>query len=214
MIPESSSLSSFEGTLERMLGGDARYQRIAAWELKWMGVLAVGLVAYLLWATTSRRSRRPKPNEPRAAAVVPRRVPMLWLGALPCFLGLLVVDAWAYCDRLVAPLDSVVINALAREGGWEFTYPNGRISNRTLVVPRDRPVRLVLTSLRGIRRMSMVEPRVSATALAGRFTTTWFKPERLGEYPIVSADGPEMKSDNSVHVMQAQEFDAWMSAPR
>ncbi len=65
--------------------------------------------------------------------------------------------------------------------GWTFVYPNGYEST-TLRVPRNRVVRLDVTSRDVFHNFGIPAFRVKADAIPGQTTSAWFTHEETGTY--------------------------------
>jgi len=95
--------------------------------------------------------------------------------------------------------------------GWTFIYPNGHEAT-TLRVPKDRRIRLNITSRDVFHNFGIPEFRVKADAIPGESTRTWFEAEQTGEYEAIcyelcGSGHSYMRAD--VVVMERSEFQDW-----
>ena len=143
-----------------------------------------------------------------------------WLLAPPILIGLYALDSQALIEKSVAPVDAMTIRAAIRHGEWKFLYPNDKQVSSRLVVPRNRPIRLLLSSSDEIRELCIRQYGIRTQVLAGRYTTVWFTPTESGEQPIdcsssFSAHRGKVSLGQSARlsVLESTEFDAWVNDP-
>ena len=95
--------------------------------------------------------------------------------------------------------------------GWTFIYPNG-YENSTLRVPRNRVVRLDVTSRDVFHNFGIPAFRAKTDAIPGQYTYTWFIANETGTYQaqcyeLCGAGHSYMVSD--VEVMSQREYQQW-----
>ncbi len=101
-----------------------------------------------------------------------------------------VIFLWgfgAYFDMRQPPANAYEIRVLARKWTWEFVYANGH-RDPDLHLPVNRPVRLIMSSQDVIHSLFIPAFRVKMDVLPDRYTTTWFQPNRVGEYTLLCAE--------------------------
>lgn len=131
--------------------------------------------------------------------------------------GILVVVIFyygfvGYLDLRTAPSDAYEVRVSAQKWSWVFTYPNGYVSDK-LHVPADRPVRLTMTSQDVIHSLFVPAFRIKMDVVPGRYTVTWFRARRPGEYDLYCAEycGTQHSAMLSkVVVHEAGTFDEWL----
>lgn len=105
-------------------------------------------------------------------------IPALFL--IPMFL----VGFRGYLDMTEPPSNAYNIDVLAKQWGWEFTYPNGAKSYQELHLPGNTPVRFTLRSADVIHSFYIPSFRIKKDCVPGRYNQTWVKPtipEDLGD---------------------------------
>ncbi len=115
------------------------------------------------------------------------------------------------------PQGSMDVYVQAKKWMWKFAYPGGPNAIDTLRVPLGRPVRLLITSRDVIHSFYVPALRVKQDALPGRYTQTWFTAEQTGRFEIFCAEYCGVGHSSmlgEVVVMQAAEFDDWISQQR
>lgn len=107
--------------------------------------------------------------------------------------------------------DALEIDVVGQQFSWIFVYPNGHEST-TLRVPKDRPVRLNVTSEDVMHNIGIPAFNAKTDAIPGQTTTTWFVPDRTGTfeascYELCGSGHSVMTSD--VIVMDRDEYREW-----
>ena len=109
----------------------------------------------------------------------------------------------AYADASVAPNGSYEIKVTGQMYNWTFEYPDGTVTTE-LGIPKDRPVRLVMSSSDVIHSFFIPEFRAKQDVVPGLYTTLWFQATREGSSAVECAeycgDG-HSRMLTSVHVM-------------
>ena len=149
-------------------------------------VLFVGITATVL-VFVWRYRRRPGVR----AAPTGHNLPLEIAWTLtPVFLLALVFHwgARGYVDLTVAPADALEIRVRARKWAWDFEYPNGDHETNHLVVPVNRPIRLVLSSDDVIHSLFVPAFRIKRDAVPGMYSTMWFQATQLGTVQVYCAE--------------------------
>jgi cytochrome c oxidase subunit 2 len=100
-----------------------------------------------------------------------------------------------YADKLCAPADSEEIFVAGQQWKWTFTYRNGaqpisdadhpiyltqtRVAVPEFVVPKGRPVKLIMGSRDVIHALYIPDFRTKMDVIPNRYTSMWFLPEKL-----------------------------------
>ncbi len=85
-----------------------------------------------------------------------------------------------YVRMTVPPADALDIRVRARKWAWDFEYPNGGHTADRLVVPVNRPVRLVMSSEDVLHAMFIPAFRAKRDAVPGMYSTLWFQATTTG----------------------------------
>ena len=117
-----------------------------------------------------------------------------------------------FLNMSVVPPNAYEIQVRSWMWGWGFVYPNG-LETPELHIPKDRPIRVVLTSEDVIHSLYIPAFRVQKNAVPGRFNRFWFQATKVDEYPIYCAqycgtNHAEMLSKVIVH--EPQDFAKWL----
>lgn len=79
-----------------------------------------------------------------------------------------------YLTLATPPANSYQIDVIAKQWSWTFKYPNGAISD-DLVVPVDRPVKLVMRSDDVLHSLYIPDFRVKKDVVPARYNVLWFQ---------------------------------------
>lgn len=129
-----------------------------------------------------------------------------------CF-ALFFVGLWGYLSAAVAPKDAFEIQVTAQKWAWSFAYPNGTTSPGKLIVPKGKPVKLVMSSTDVIHSFFVPEFRIKQDVLPGLYTTIWFEPTEAKETAILCTEycgTGHSEMLGTVQVLEQTEFDKWL----
>ena len=79
-------------------------------------------------------------------------------------------------------LNPITVDVVGHRFSWQFVYPNGHSTVGELRVPRNRLIRLNVTSADVFHNIGVPELRVKADAVPGQQTSAWFVAKRTGTY--------------------------------
>ena len=134
--------------------------------------LTLGVVTwmmYLMWTYIRKDSTE------RAEEVHPSKITEAAWVVLPTIL-VMVIFVWgfkAFVKVTVAPPDAYQIYVQGRKWAWEFQYPSGKVTNE-LLVPIDRPVKLIMTSDDVLHSFFIPDFRVKHDLIPNRYSSIWF----------------------------------------
>jgi cytochrome c oxidase subunit 2 len=113
------------------------------------------------------------------------KLEIIWT-AVPTILVLIifVIGFNIFLKEKIVPRDALEIKVTGQRWMWTFDYPGGVTSLNELVVPVDRPVKLVMSSTDVIHGFSVPDFRVKMDVLPNRYTVIWFQAVRPGEYQL------------------------------
>ena len=131
----------------------------------------------------------------------------------------MVIFYWGWIDykkMRTPPSDSMEVNVIAKQWMWEFQYPDGRRLTNELVVPKGKPVKLIMTSQDVLHSFFVPNFRIKQDVVPGTFMTLWFEATQLGDHPIYCAEycgtGHSMML-GKVRVMEPDAFEEWQVMP-
>lgn len=98
----------------------------------------------------------------------------LMLAVSPGFTGLRDVRGESRAD--------IVVQVQAQRWSWKFTYENGGIETKELVLPVDKRVRFDMTSVDIVHSFYIPAFRIKLDTVPGRVTKLYLTPEKEGGY--------------------------------
>lgn len=113
--------------------------------------------------------------------------------------------------------DHITVFVNSWKWAWEFRYETGKKSSgkdAVLVVPVNKPVKLILTSKDVIHSLFIPAVRVKQDAVPGSYKYMTFTPTRIGEYPIFCTEycGTQHSTMMAkLRVVSQEEFDVWVN---
>lgn len=174
-------------------------------------VLVAALV--VVFCVRFRRQRHGDVVEPRPSTGT-SRFEYIWIAALTVlFLSMFGWAAIVFARIREVPADAMQIRVLAKQWMWKFQYQNGRRTIDELVVPIDRPVKLLMTSQDVIHSLFVPAFRVKQDVLPFRYTMLWFQATRSGRFHLFCAE--YCGTDHSrmigwVNVLSQPAFERWL----
>lgn len=142
------------------------------------------------------------------------KLELLW-SIIPTIL-VLIVFVWGfrvYMKMNVIPKDAYEIKVTAQRWFWSFDYPNGASTINELVVPIDKPIKLLMSSKDVIHSFFVPNFRVKMDVLPNRYTLTWFEATALGNHNLFCAEYCGTSHSDmigTVNVLSEREFDEWL----
>jgi len=164
-----------------------------------------------IWFTFRYRRRSEDQLTPQVRAAP---LELAFIGFLITFFVVVWVIGFRQFVRIrTPPQDAMVVYVTGKQWMWKFSYPEGKSTIATLVVPARRKVKLMITSRDVIHSFFVPAFRLKQDALPGMYTTLWFEAKSPGVYKIFCAeycglDHSRMWGD--VLVLDPEEFDRWM----
>ena len=132
------------------------------------------------------------------------------------FILVVIVFFWGFKSFLrmhVVPAEVIEIKVTGQKWFWSFDYPEGVSTVNDLVVPVDKPVRLVMSSTDVIHSFFVPDFRVKMDVLPNRYTITWFEATRTGEFNLFCTEfcgTGHSEMIGKVRVVGEREYAAWL----
>lgn len=183
----------------------------------WNAVLAVSIFFFVLvmgamiyFVIRYRRRGDEIPSAPHES----RKVEFIWtIIPIGIVTVLFFIGFRGYIDAMVAPADALEISVTAERWMWTFTYPEGQTSVNELHLPKDRPIKLVMSSKDVIHSFWIPEFRLKRDVLPGRYTTLWFEATRNGDWHVLCSEycgTGHSAMLATVVVEEDSKFDKWL----
>lgn len=171
----------------------------------------VGITAVMIYFVIRyNRKRNPKATNIEGN----NKLEILWT-VIPTLLVLVMFYyGWlGYKPMRQIPDDAIPIKAYAQMWVWNFEYPNGKTSD-TLVVPKDKPVKLELFSRDVLHSLYIPAFRIKEDVVPGRDNKMWFIGQELGDFDIFCAEYCGDRHSymlSSVHVLPEEDYLTWLN---
>lgn len=131
---------------------------------------------------------------------------------------IMVIFVWGFEGFLklhVIPHDAMEIKVTAQRWSWQFDYPEGALSVNNLVVPVNKPVKLLLSSRDVIHSFFVPNFRIKMDVLPNRYTHAWFEATYIGEFNLFCTEycgKGHSEMIGKVTVLSEEDYLAWLDA--
>ncbi len=185
----------------------------------WNAVYWVAVFFFVLVVTGmvvfSWRYRRKKEGEVTSDVDHNTALEVIWtLIPLGITMGLFTLGLRGFINASVAPADAIEIHVTAQKWSWSFTYPNGT-TTAELGVPKDKPVKLVMSSTDVLHSLYVPEFRIKQDVIPGTYTTLWFQATEAKEVALLCTEycgtgHSDMAA--KITVMEGPKYLEWLDA--
>ena len=133
--------------------------------------------------------RRRGPNDQTAYITHNATLETVWtvIPTLVCIF-VFIVGFRYYHEMRTPPANSLEVSVTGRKWVWSYKYPNGKTSDGDLVVPINRPVKLILRSEDVNHSFFIPAMRVKEDVIRGEYHYLWFTPTVAGKHQIFCAE--------------------------
>ncbi|HYQ14907.1 MAG TPA: cytochrome c oxidase subunit II [Polyangiaceae bacterium] len=186
--------------------------------LVWISVLtALAIFVAMFHFVTKYKAKSRAANEHAEKSAEHNTALEITWSVLPLFvvIALFVWGFKGFVDLRTPPKDSMELHANAQKWKWTFDYQcaRGGLTDDTLHVPVDRPVRMLISSVDVLHALYIPSFRTKMDAVPGRYTDMWFQATKPGDYPIFCAEYcGTSHSDMLSHVVvhPPGEYETWL----
>ncbi len=132
------------------------------------------------------------------------------------FVLMIIVFAWGWVEyekMTTEPRGAMEVNVLGRQWLWNFQYTNGRTVMGDLVVPINKPVKLIMTSEDVLHSFYVPNFRVKQDVVPGTYTRIFFTATQLGAHKIYCTEFCGTSHSDMlgrVIVVKEDEFEQWL----
>jgi cytochrome c oxidase subunit II len=178
------------------------------WFITWVCIIfGVGVIVGTIWIALRYR-HKPGVNDRGHGSTHNTLLEITW-SVIPGIIVLLIA-IWGFQGyvrfAVPPPAEAIEIQVEGYKWGWNFTYPNG-YSESQLHIPKDVPVRFVMSSRDVIHSLYFPAFRIKKDVVPGRFNKMWViatETSPLGEgkdwtdpasFPLYDADKPETHAE-------------------
>lgn len=141
---------------------------------------------------------------------------ILWT-SIPTVL-IIIVFFWGFdgfMRQQINPRGAKEIKVTGQKWFWSFDYPEGATSVNELVVPVNKPVKLLMSSTDVIHSFFVPSFRIKMDVLPNRYTISWFEPTTIGEFDLYCTEfcgKGHSEMIGKVQVVSDSAFQAWIDA--
>ncbi len=158
-----------------------------------------------------RRSEQELPNPVHGSLTLE----ILW-SVIPFGLTM-VMFSWGaaiFFQESRPPDDAIPIYVVGKQWMWKLQHMEGRREINELHIPLGRAVKLTMTSEDVIHSFYVPDFRTKQDVVPGRYSTTWFKPTKTGQFHLFCAEycgTNHSRMIGSIYVMEPQAYQEWLS---
>lgn len=158
--------------------------------------------------------KRKTANDKTAYITHDTRLEVLW-SVVPLIIFLFVF-AWGwvvYHDMRTMPKDALEVHVTGKQWAWTVEYKNG-VRSTEMVVPVNKDVKIILASEDVIHSFFVPSFRIKQDAVPGRYTTLWFRAEKLGDFHVFCTEYCGTSHSGMItrlKVVSQEDFDKWLT---
>jgi cytochrome c oxidase subunit 2 len=171
-------------------------------------VLITGLTLY--WVVKYKR----KKGDVAEAPIDLTKLEIAWT-ILPIFFIIVLFHlgfkGWVH--NAVAADGAIELRVRAKQWLWDFEYPNGMRENNVILMPVNRPVKMIMSSDDVLHSFYIPEFRMKRDVVPGMYTTVTFTPNVLGEAHVFCAEycgTGHSAMLATVKIVTEQEYDSYI----
>lgn len=158
--------------------------------------------------------RAGKPADRRPVHLPEMKIEITWT-VLPTLImmGFFVWGAEHYFTIERSPPNAMEINVIGKQWMWKIQHPAGNREINELHVPLGRIVKLTMASQDVIHSFFLPAFRIKQDVVPGRYTTAWFKANRLGTYHLFCSEYCGTQHSGMVgwvYVMTPAAYEQWL----
>jgi cytochrome c oxidase subunit 2 len=119
-----------------------------------------------------------------------------------------------YREMRNPPANAIEINVTGRQWAWSYVYPNGKTADRDLVVPINKPIKLIIKSNDVNHSFFVPVMRVKEDAVASEYHYLWFTPTKIGDFHIFCAEycgNDHSGMTGTLKVVSQEEYEDYIS---
>lgn len=134
------------------------------------------------------------------------------------FILLMIIFVWGFKDYLrfhIIPAHATEIKVTGQKWFWSFSYADGPTTVGELIVPVNKPIKLLMSSQDVIHSFFVPQFRVKMDVLPNRYTVTWFQAVHIGEFQLFCTEfcgKGHSEMLGKVKVLPEDEFKKWLEA--
>ena len=171
-------------------------------------VLVLLVTLYFSWKYKSRKKGLTSSLDHNTTLEVIWTVIPLILTLFVCYWG-----AETYLKMNIIPYGAMEVNVTAQKWSWNFTYKEGFSNPKVLVVPVNKPVKLLMQSQDVLHSFYVPDFRVKMDVIPNRYMMLWFEPTKIGEFDIFCTEycgKSHSEMLGKVRVLSQSDYERWV----
>ena len=171
-------------------------------------VLVLLVTLYFSWKYKSRKKGLTSSLDHNTTLEVIWTVIPLILTLFVCYWG-----AETYLKMNIVPYGAMEVNVTAQKWSWNFTYKEGFSNPKELVVPVNKPIKLILQSQDVLHSFYVPDFRVKIDVIPNRYMMLWFEPTKIGEFDIFCTEycgKSHSEMLGKVRVLSQSNYERWV----
>jgi cytochrome c oxidase subunit 2 len=155
-----------------------------------------------------------KPADRTPRALPQTKIELTWtIVPTIIFMGFYAWGAKHYFVIERPPPGAMELNVVGKQWMWKIQHPEGNREIDELHVPVGRVIRLNMTSQDVIHSFYLPEFRIKQDVVPGRYSTEWFKAEKIGTYHLFCSEYCGTSHSHMIGrviVMTPAEYQNWL----
>jgi cytochrome c oxidase subunit 2 len=183
--------------------------------LTYASIVIFGIVVFgIIFFSLRYRHRKGEAEDLTPGISHNTKLELIW-SIIPGIL-VMIVFFWGfnvYMKMSVVPKDAMEIKVSGQKWFWTFDYPEGITTVNELVVPANKPVKLLMSSKDVIHSFFVPDFRIKMDVLPNRYTITWFEATNIGNHNLFCAEFCGDKHSDmigTVKVVSEREYKEWL----
>jgi len=186
---------------------DSLFYFVYYWVVFFFLIVVVGTF-YFSWKYKSKDKGLTSPLDHNNALEITWTILPLLLTMVVFFWG-----AKTYMKMNIVPYDAMEINVKGQKWFWTFTYKEGFTTSNDLVVPVNKPVKLIMESQDVLHSFYVPDFRVKMDVIPNRYMMLWFEATEVGEYDIFCTEycgKSHSEMLGKVKVLSELDYEKWL----
>lgn len=172
-------------------------------------VILIGGMIYFVW-----KYKRKSENDKTPRITHNNFLEFLWsFIPLVFFLAFFAWGWKVFHDIRSMPKDALEIHVFGKQWAWEVQYKSGVATSNMMVVPFDTDVKLIMTAKDVLHSFYIPSFRIKQDVIPGRYTTLWFRANKLGEFHIFCTEYCGTQHSGMIgtlKVVSREDYDKWL----
>lgn len=149
----------------------------------WVAVVSFLLITgFMVYYVVKYRRREGMKAEPTGHSTL---IELVWTLSPLILLAYLFHSGFSsFVKAAVPPRDAIEIRVTGMQWSWVFEHPNGAIQQNELIVPKGKPVKLIMSSSDVLHSFYVPAFRIKRDVVPGMYTTAWFEATEETQEPL------------------------------